>query len=79
LQVTIAVMAGVVWAMQHPRSDVIEPDDLPFDEIMTLCRPYLGNLVGAFSDWTPLAGRGWLFDEDLDRDDPWQFKNFRVA
>jgi homospermidine synthase len=79
LQVTIAVMAGVVWAMQHPRSDVIEPDDLPFDEIMRLCRPYLGNLVGAFSDWTPLAGRGWLFDEDLDRDDPWQFKNFRVA
>ena len=24
------------------------------------------------------AGRAWLVDEDLDRDDPWQFKNMRV-
>jgi homospermidine synthase len=31
------------------------------------------------SDWTPLVGRSPLFEEDLDRDDPWQFKNFRVA
>ena len=31
------------------------------------------------SDWTPLSGRGWPFDEDVDRDDPWQFKNVRVT
>ena len=37
------------------------------------------DVVGAYSDWTPLDGRPWLFDEDLDRDDPWQFKNFRVV
>jgi homospermidine synthase len=79
LQVTAAVMAGVVWAMKNPRRDVIEPDEMPFDEILSLCRPYLGDLVGAFSDWTPLQGRGRLYDEDLDRDDPWQFKNFRVT
>lgn len=78
LQVAAAVLAGVVWAMKHPRSDIVEADDLPFDEMLALCRPYLGEMVGAYSDWTPLQGRGWLFDEDVDRSDPWQFRNFRV-
>ena len=79
LQVTAAVMAGVVWAMKNPRRDVVEPDDLPFDEILAMTRPYLGDVVGVFTHWTPLDGRAWLFDEDLDRSDPWQFKNFRVT
>jgi homospermidine synthase len=79
LQVTAPVMAGVIWAMKNPERDVLEPDDLPYDEMLRMIRPYLGDVVGAFSDWTPLAGRAWLFDEDLDRTDPWQFKNFRVT
>ncbi len=79
LQVTAAAMAGVVWAMQNPARGVIEPDQMPFEEILALCRPYLGDVLGVYTDWTPLAGRGWLFEEDLDRDDPWQFKNFRVS
>jgi homospermidine synthase len=79
LQVTAAVMAGVVWAMKNPARGVIEPDEMPFDDILALCEPYLGGLVGVFSDWTPLAGRDWPFQEDLDRDDPWQFRNFRVS
>jgi homospermidine synthase len=79
LQVTAAAMAGVVWAMQNPARDVIEPDEMPFERILALTRPYLGDLVGAYTDWTPLEGRARLFDEDLDRGDPWQFKNFRVS
>lgn len=79
LQVTAAVMAGVVWAMRNPERGIVEPDDLPFDEILGLCRPYLGELVGVRTHWTPLEGRGTLFAEDLDLQDPWQFKNFRVT
>lgn len=79
LQVTAAVMAGVVWAIDNPDRGVVEPDDLPFEEILRMCRPYLGELVGAYSDWTPLAGRARLFSEDIDASDPWQFKNFRVV
>lgn len=79
LQVTAPVMAGVIWAMKNPLRGVLEPDDLPFDEMLRMTRPYLGNVVGVYSDWTPLAGRGRLFEEDLDDDDPWQFKNFRVV
>ena len=40
--------------------------------------PTGGPMHGVYTDWTPLIGRGWLFDEDLDRSDPWQFTNFRV-
>ena len=79
LQVTTPVMAAVVWAMRNPVRDVIEPDDLPHHEILRMCRPHLGNVVGVFSDWSPLAGRDWPFEDDLDRQDPWQFKNFRVT
>jgi homospermidine synthase len=79
LQVTASVMAGVVWAMKNPRRGVVEPDELPFREILSLCRPYLGALLGAYTSWTPLAHRSRLFDEPLDLGDPWQFRNFRVS
>ena len=72
-------MAGVVWAMQNPTRGIVEPDDMPFDQILAICRPYLGDMVGTYTDWTPLAARNGLFEEDIDRSDPWQFKNFRVT
>jgi len=47
--------------------------------VLDFIRPYLGEVAGAYSDWTPLDDRGVLFEEELDRDDPWQFLNFRVV
>jgi homospermidine synthase len=79
LQVTAAVLAGVVWAIENPRAGIVEPDEMDFERCMKIMRPYLGKIVGAYSDWTPLRDRGHLFPEDLDTDDPWQFKNFRVV
>jgi homospermidine synthase len=80
LQVTCAVMAGVIWSLRNPRRGILEPDELPYREILDLCAPYLGELAGFYSDWTPLAGRQTLFAESgLDADDPWQFRNFRSA
>jgi homospermidine synthase len=79
LQVTAPVVAGVIWALRHPDRGVVEPEEMDHAEIMDFIRPYLGQVVGEYSDWTPLQDRGRLFDEDLDGDDPWQFKNFRVV
>ena len=79
LQVTAPVVAGVIWALRHPDRGVIEPEEMDHAEIMDFIRPYLGQVVGEYSDWTPLQDRGRLFEEDLDGDDPWQFKNFRVV
>jgi homospermidine synthase len=79
LQVAAPLMAGVAWALNHPREGILEPDDLPHDEMLAMIHPYLGPVVGVRSGWTPLEGRGRLFDEPaLDHGDPWQFVNFRV-
>ena len=47
--------------------------------ILEICRPYLGLVVGEYSEWHPLVNRNRLFPEDLDETDPWQFKNVRVV
>ena len=72
-------MAGVIWAMENPRSGLVEADELDHERILEICRPYLGEVVGAYSDWTPLQDRGRLFPEALDESDPWQFGNIRVG
>ncbi len=79
LQVTSAVLAGMIWAIRHPDRGVVEADDLDFREVLEIQMPYLGPVVGVYSSWTPLSDRTNLFAEDIDADDPWQFKNFRVT
>ena len=58
LQVAAGVLAGCVWAIRNPDRDVVEPDQLPYDEILSLARPYLGEMIGVYTDWTPLDDRG---------------------
>lgn len=78
LQVTSAALAGMIWAMENPQRGIVEPDEMDYARPLEICRPYLGKVVGAYTDWTPLHQRGELFAEDLDTADPWQFKNVRV-
>jgi homospermidine synthase len=78
LQVTAAVLAGIVWAIEHPRAGIVEPEEMDFKRVLEIAAPYLGEVVGVYGDWTPLRDRERLFPEDLDREDPWQFKNVRV-
>ncbi|MCM8597007.1 homospermidine synthase [Accumulibacter sp.] len=79
LQVTSAALAGIVWAIENPARGIVEPENLDFERILEICLPYLGPVVGVYSDWTPLAGRGRLFPEGIDHSDPWQFRNVRVS
>jgi homospermidine synthase len=79
LQVTAAVLSGMIWAIENPNRGLVEPDDMDFQRNLEICRPYLGPVVGVYTDWTPLSDRERLFPEDLDKTDPWQFKNVRVS
>src|SRR5580698_10397916 len=74
LQVTAAVLSGMVWAMENPNNGVTEPEDMDFRRNLTIAMPYLGPVIGQYTDWTPLTDRERLFPEDLDQSDPWQFK-----
>lgn len=79
LQVTSAALAGMIWAIENPGRGIVEPDEMDFERVLEICRPYLGTVAGKYTDWTPLDRRGELFAEDLDTSDPWQFKNIRVV
>jgi homospermidine synthase len=79
LQVNAPALGAAIWAMRNPDAGIVEPDDIDFRTVLEIARPYLGPVVGVYSDWTPLEGRGRLYPEDVDRDDPWQFKNFLVT
>ena len=79
LQVSSAVVAAMIWAIENPRRGVCDADELDHDRIMAIQEPYLGKMVGAYTDWTPLDNRdGGLFPEAIDREDPWQFLNVIV-
>lgn len=79
MQVAAGVLAGMVWALRNPHAGVVEPDDIDYEMVLEIAKPYLGELVGLYGDWTPLRDRGWPFSEEMDVDDPWQFKNMRVT
>ncbi len=78
LQVTSAVLAGMVWALENPKAGIVEADEMDYVRCLDVQRPYLGPVVGVYTDWTPLADRPGFFPEDIDVDDPWQFRNVLV-
>lgn len=83
MQVAISVTAACMWMIENPMEGVVVPDQMPHDYILGIAKPYLGKWISKSSDWTPLKGRDTTFDKfnkpDLDKKDPWQFKNFLVT
>jgi homospermidine synthase len=78
LQVTSAVLAGMVWALENPAAGIVEADEMDYRRCLEVQRPYLGPVTGHYTNWTPLDGRPGLFPEDVDPTDPWQFRNILV-
>ncbi|MBK8439512.1 MAG: homospermidine synthase [Rhodobacter sp.] len=76
MQVTSAVLAAMVWAVENPRAGFVEADEMDHVRCLQVQRPYLGSMECHYTDWTPLQNRINSFAEDRDEDDPWQFRNF---
>ena len=79
LQVAAGVLGGMVCALERPEAGIVEADELDYRRVLEVARPYLGPVVGVYSDWNPLQNRAFLFPEDVDATDPWQFKNILVG
>jgi homospermidine synthase len=79
LQVTSAVLAGIVWMLENPQRGIVEADEMDFRRCLEIQRPYLGEVFGSYTAWTPLEDRGGLFPETVDESDPWQFSNVLVV
>ena len=78
LQVTSAVLAGMVWALENPTAGIVEADEMDYKRCLQVQMPYLGPVVGVYTDWTPLQDRPGFFPEDIDTSDAWQFRNILV-
>ena len=75
LQVTSAVLAGMVWALENPGAGIVETDEMDHARCLEIQTPYLGPVEAHYTDWTPLQDRWQHFPEDIDESDPWQFRN----
>ncbi len=78
MQVTSAVLSGMVWALENPEAGIVEADEMDYKRCLEVQRQYLGPVNGYYTDWTPLDDRPGLFPEDIDTSDPWQFRNILV-
>jgi homospermidine synthase len=80
LQVAAGIISAVRWMIENPKKGICLPDDLPHDFVLNIAKPYLGDLISTFSEWTPLQNRTVFFPENPEckpERDPWQFSNFR--
>ncbi len=84
LQVSSAVIAGMVYATKRPKEGIVEADEMHHKECLEIQKQYLGEIKSVYTDWTPLKQD---FIEDMfaqyrsgktDPTDPWQFKNVLV-
>ncbi|TFL19000.1 homospermidine synthase [Jannaschia formosa] len=75
LQVSSAVLAGMVWALENPGTGIVETDEMDHARCLEIQRPYLGPVEAHYTDWTPLQDRWQHFPEDIDERDPWLFRN----
>uniref|UniRef100_UPI0035B174F7 saccharopine dehydrogenase C-terminal domain-containing protein n=1 Tax=Aestuariivirga sp. TaxID=2650926 RepID=UPI0035B174F7 len=78
LQVTSAVLAGMIWAIENPMAGIVETDEMDYKRCLEIQTPYLGPVRGVYTSWTPLDSVVELFPSDLDRRDAWQFQNILV-
>jgi len=80
IQVAIGAVSAIVWMLENPQKGVCMPDDLPYEYILDIAKPYLGQLVSVPSDWTPLKNYQIFFKENpnlcLDKKNVWSFNNF---
>lgn len=83
LQVTSAVLAGLVWGMENPQAGIVEADEMDHERCLEIQTPYLGRVWSTYTNWTPATydpKTVGLFPapKRFDRSNPWNFSNILV-
>ncbi len=83
VQVAISVVSAVCWMIENPKRGVVSPEDLPHEYVLGMAKPWLGKFISKPADWNPLKHYTNAFvghnNPAIDREDPWQFKNFLIT
>jgi homospermidine synthase len=56
----------MVWAIEHPAAGIVAPDSVDFRRVLEVASPYLGRVVGQYTEWNPL----YVHWHDIVRDCP---------
>lgn len=79
-QVAIGVVGALMWMIENPYCGFCLPDDLPYEKILNIAKPYLGKFVSEASDWTPVKNKTHYFKERAPDNESsqniWCFENF---
>lgn len=78
LQVAGSMLGALVWMIENPRKGYVEPEELPFDQILAIGDLYWDPIVSVMSNWTPNKDVNSLFYKEYDSKNPCKFENFRV-
>jgi homospermidine synthase len=82
LQVSAAVLGGLVFLIENPCKGILVPDELPYQKVLEVIGPYLGPCPSVRTNWTPFESRSRLFGRwgtpPVDEADLWQFASFEV-
>mgnify|MGYP005837262605 CR=1 FL=1 len=80
VQVAIGVVSAIVWMLENQNKGVCIPDDLPYEYILNIAKPYLGKFISEPFDWTPFKNYQIFFKENpkyyLDKENIWSIENF---
>lgn len=80
VQVAISVVGAALWVINNPNRGLNVPEELPYDEILKIAKPYLGEFISAPVDWDPLKYQFPSYtkfaETPRDKSDVWQFQNF---
>jgi homospermidine synthase len=87
LQVAASLLGAVAWMIKNPTQGVKVPDELPYQEILAVAKPYLGPCISRPVDWDPTMNRKDIkmfgkFNNSAKKfseDDMWQFNTFQIA
>lgn len=66
LQVAASVIGAFDWMLANPCAGVVEAEDMDSERVLRVAAPYLGELAGVYSDWTPYASAGLTMNDFLE-------------
>ncbi len=81
LQVAASVFAAVTWMIKNPNKGFCFPEALPYEDILAVANPYLGDCISTKTDWNPIKSHAHPLNHhnqptSSDPENMWQFDNF---
>lgn len=69
-QVVGALLGALAWMLRNPAVGTVEPEDLNSAEVLAVALPYLGDVAGHLTSWTPCEAGALRFNEFFANGDP---------